>query len=364
MNKKRIYILVGTRPNFIKVTRFKQVAENYPGMEIKIIHTGQHYDHKMADVFFEQFALQPDYFLETPSGTPNSQIAEIMLRLEVLFNEIGKPDILLVPGDVNSTLAGALTAQKMGIKLGHLESGLRSFDRDMPEEINRLLTDQLSDYYFITEKSGAENIREEKLSGKPYMVGNTMIDTLVAFEKQIETSTIISDLNIQSDFVLMTIHRPSNVDTKEGLLKLIALLQYLDKELTVVFPIHPRTIAKLKHFGLYDEVNSLRNLVITEPLGYFEFQKLIKECRFVLTDSGGIQEETSYRQKPCLTLRNNTERPITTEIGTNTLVTFDVDILKQKIREILDGKYKTGKIPDLWDGKATERILYIINNQL
>lgn len=360
MIKKRVFILVGTRPNFIKVTRFKEVAKNYPGLEIKIIHTGQHYDHKMADVFFDQFGLRPDYFLETPVGKPNSQIAEIMLRLESLFNEIGLPDVLLVPGDVNSTLAGAITAQKMGIKLGHIESGLRSFDREMPEEVNRIITDQLSDFYFVTEKSGLANIANEKLPGQAWLVGNTMIDTLVVYDKQIVASTIVPDLNIKGDFVLMTIHRPSNVDSKEGLLKLIDLLKYLDKTLAVVFPVHPRTVTRLKHFGLYDDIKNIKNLVTTEPLGYFEFQKLIRECRFVLTDSGGIQEETTFRQKPCLTLRNNTERPITTEIGTNTLVTFDVGILKQYINDILKDNYKIGQIPKLWDGKATERIVEIL----
>jgi UDP-N-acetylglucosamine 2-epimerase (non-hydrolysing) len=218
----------------------------------------------------------------------------------------------------------------------------------------------LSDYYFVTKKSGIENINKENLSGKAYLVGNTMIDTLVAFEKQITASTIVRDLNIQGDFVLMTIHRPSNVDSKEGLLKLIDLLKTLDNDLSVVFPIHPRTVARLKQYGLYDQLNGLNNLIITEALGYFEFQKLISACRFVLTDSGGIQEETTYRQKPCLTLRHNTERPITTEIGTNTLVTFDVDILKKYIEDILNGNYKLGKIPEYWDGKATERILDII----
>jgi UDP-N-acetylglucosamine 2-epimerase (non-hydrolysing) len=230
----------------------------------------------------------------------------------------------------------------------------------MPEEINRILTDEITDYFFVTEKSGLENLTKEKKSGKQFFVGNTMIDTLVANEENISKSTIVEDLSIESEFVLMTIHRPSNVDSKEGLSKLIELLKYLDNKLSVVFPIHPRTIAKLKEFGFYTEIEKLKNLVITEPLGYFEFQKLVKDCKFVMTDSGGIQEETTFRQKACLTLRENTERPSTVEIGTNTLVSFDVEILKQHIDAILEGNYKKGQVPELWDGKATERILDVI----
>ena len=289
-------------------------------------------------------------------------MANIMLGLEDLIVNKFKPDLMIVPGDVNSTLASAITANKLGIPLAHLESGLRSNDRDMPEEINRILTDEITDYYFVTEKSGLENLTVENKTGKQFLVGNTMIDTLVANEKNISNSTIIKDLGIESEFVLMTIHRPSNVDSKKGLLKLLELLRYLDNKLSVVFPIHPRTISKLKEFDLYNDIEKLNNLIITEPLGYFEFQKLIKNCKFVMTDSGGIQEETTFRQKACLTLRENTERPSTVVIGTNTLVDFDVEILKTYIEDIFEGRYKTGQIPELWDGKATERILKIISS--
>ena len=360
---KNILVVIGTRPNFIKVTQFKRIVEEKQlPLNIKIVHTGQHYDAKMADVFFEQFGLQPDYYLQIGSASPNTQMAKIMLGLEDLIENKFKPDLMIVPGDVNSTLAATITANKMGIKLAHLESGLRSDDREMPEEINRILTDEITDYFFITEKSGIENLTKEKKFGKQFLVGNTMIDTLVANENNIQESNIVKDLNITSEFVLMTIHRPSNVDSEEGLNKLIELLKYLDNKISVVFPVHPRTIARLKEFGLHSIIESFKNLTITEPLGYFEFQKLIKDCEFVMTDSGGIQEETTFRQKPCLTLRDNTERPITTEIGTNTLVEFDVDTLKKHIDDILDGDYKEGSIPELWDGKATERILDIINS--
>jgi len=359
---KNILIVIGTRPNFIKVTQFKRIVEEKSlPLNIKIVHTGQHYDAKMADVFFEQFSLQPDFYLQIGSATPNTQMAKIMLGLEDLITNKFKPDLIIVPGDVNSTLASAITANKLGIPLAHLESGLRSADREMPEEINRILTDEITDYFFVTEKSGIENLEKENKAGKPFFVGNTMIDTLVVNQDNISKSTIVEDLGIETDFVLMTIHRPSNVDTKEELHKLIDLLKYLDDKLAVVFPIHPRTIARLKEFNLYEEINGLKRLIITEPLSYFEFQKLIKDCKLVLTDSGGIQEETTFRQKPCLTLRENTERPSTTEIGSNTLVEFEVDVLKKYINDILEGNYKQGEIPEFWDGKATERILDIIN---
>jgi len=360
----KIYILVGTRPNFIKVTQFKKEAKAYPEMDIKIIHTGQHYDHKMADIFFEQFNLEPDFFLDITPAEPVLQIAEIMTSLHELCLKEGKPDLLLVPGDVNSTLAGALFAQKSGIKLGHIESGLRSYDREMPEEINRILTDEISDYYFITEESGMENINAEKRKGKAFFVGNTMIDTMIAFEDEIQNSSILKDLSCEDQkFVLMTIHRPSNVDTKEGLNILLSLLQFLDNKLKIVFPIHPRTVNRIKEYGLEEEFNKLKNLLRVEPLSYFDFQNLIAHCKFVLTDSGGIQEETTFRQVPCLTLRKNTERPITVKKGSNTLVSFNVDEITTYIDAILSGTYKKGEKPVLWDGLATKRILSTLYEQ-
>jgi UDP-N-acetylglucosamine 2-epimerase (non-hydrolysing) len=359
-----IHILIGTRPNFIKVTRFKEVAATYPNMNIKIIHTGQHYDEKMADVFFRQFNLVPDYYLNIPQVSANKQIAEIMIRLEDLMNQIGKPDILLVPGDVNSTLAGALTANKLGIKLAHIEAGLRSFDRTMPEEFNRLIADELSDLFFVTEPSGLKHLEEEgKNKNAIHFVGNTMIDTMVAFETEIEASTILNELKISTEkFVLMTMHRPATVDNKIELEKLISLIEYITKKYKVIFPIHPRTIKNAKEFNLHERIVSNQNLICTEPLDYFAFQKLVKNCTFILTDSGGIQEESTFRQKPCLTLRPNTERPVTVDEGTNTLLPFDLEIVKKNISEIENGTYKTGIIPRWWDGKATERILEIISS--
>ncbi|MCT4581209.1 MAG: UDP-N-acetylglucosamine 2-epimerase (non-hydrolyzing) [Flavobacteriales bacterium] len=360
MNNQLIYILVGTRPNFIKVTRFKELAEKY-GKTVKIIHTGQHFDENMANVFFKQFELEPDYFLEVGGLSPNSQIGEIILRLEKLFETIGRPDYFMVPGDVNSTLAGAIAANKMGIKLVHLESGLRSKDQLMPEEHNRILTDYLADVCFVTEQSGLDNLEAEESLSKVHYVGNTMIDTLVHFEPKIEASTILEELQmVNQNYVLATFHRPSNVDTKEKLEKLLEILKTITSYQKLILPLHPRTLKMFKTFDLYEQLGKLENLVLTTPLGYFEFQKLIKYSKLVITDSGGIQEETTYRQVPCLTLRENTERPITITEGTNTLVKFTSKDIAHYLQEVLSGSYKRGSVPKYWDGKASERILSIL----
>jgi len=363
LNKiKKILVVVGTRPNFIKVTQFKKVVAKYhPQFDLKIVHTGQHYDEKMANIFFEQFELTPDYFLSIGKGTPIGQMAAIMIELEKLLLHTFQADLMIVPGDVNSTLASALVANKMGIQLAHLESGLRSFDNTMPEEWNRLLTDELSNYYFVTEESGLNHLKSENKNGELFHVGNTMIDTMVGFEKQIQASQILTELELKKDqFVLMTIHRPSNVDSKKGLIKLIDLLEYLNGKLKVVFPIHPRTAQRIIDYGLADEFDNLQSLIRTEPMSYFDFQKLVADCKCVLTDSGGIQEETTFRQKPCLTLRENTERPITIELGTNTLVPFEIEAIKEHLEAIFRGSYKPGEIPPLWDGMATKRIIDIL----
>lgn len=356
--KKKVLIVVGTRPNFIKVTQFKRVSGAYPQLEIKIVHTGQHYDTKMADVFFEQFNLVPDYFLNISNTSANTQMAEIMIGLENVANEF-KPDLIMVVGDVNSTFAAALSANKLGIKIAHLESGLRSFDRSMPEEINRLLTDEITDYFFITEQSGWDVlIAEGKEESQLFFVGNTMIDTMVAFEEKIKESSILEALQLEKEkFVLMTIHRPATVDYPEELEKLLSLIEYVCKTYKQVFPVHPRTINNLKKFGLYERFNSISNIVITEPLDYFSFQKLISDCKFILTDSGGIQEESTFCLKPCITLRPNTERPCTVNVGTNTLLPFDLDKITATIDEINSNKYKTGAIPVMWDGRSSERIV-------
>jgi len=363
--KKRILIVIGTRPNFIKVTQFKRLVAQYPNLDCQIVHTGQHFDDAMSSVFFKQFNLQPDIFLNIKPGSPVSQIAEIMLGLEKVVNEY-KPNLIIVPGDVNSTLAGALVATRMDIPLAHLESGLRSEDRTMPEEINRVLTDAIADYFFVTEQSGYDHlIKEGRKKESIYFVGNTMIDTMVAFSDSIEKCTILNKLNISpKKFVLMTIHRPSNVDTEEGLTKLSRLIAHLTKRYKLVFPVHPRTVKNMQKFGLYDEIKQNPNLIFSEPMDYFSFQKLIKESAFIITDSGGIQEESTFLQIPCLTLRANTERPVTVTLGTNELIPFDLDLIQQKIESIEKGTYKKGTIPPMWDGKSTERIVKVLSEIL
>ncbi len=362
----RILIVVGTRPNFIKVTRFKRVNEEMGSpFDIRIVHTGQHYDDKMADVFFRQFELEPDFYLNIPAASANTQMAEIMLRLEKVMGDFN-PALVMAVGDVNSTFAAAFTAHTCGCKVAHIESGLRSFDRGMPEEINRLLTDEITDWYFVTEQSGLDNLQKE---GRPkeniFFVGNTMIDTLVGFDHKIRESDVLSTYKLKpQEFVLMTMHRPATVDHAEGLSKLLDIIEYITKNYDLVFPIHPRTLARLQHFGLMDRVKANTRLILTDPLDYFAFQKLTSDCRFVITDSGGIQEETTFRRVPCLTLRPNTERPSTVWIGTNELVPFDSAIVQGKITEIINGTYKKGEIPPFWDGHSTERILEVCKRLL
>jgi UDP-N-acetylglucosamine 2-epimerase (non-hydrolysing) len=359
---KKILIVVGTRPNFIKVTQFKKQASHFPELDVKIVHTGQHYDAKMADVFFEQFNLQPDFFLNIPAGSATRQMGEIMIRLEKCIETEYRPDLLVVVGDVNSTFAAALVANKMGIRCAHLESGLRSFDRSMPEEINRLLTDEIADIFFVTEQSGMDHLLDEgKQADQLFFVGNTMIDTLVAHRADIAKSPILSQLNlIHEPFVLMTMHRPATVDHEEGLKLLLELIDWITERYHVVFPIHPRTLKNLDKYNLLNRFTSNKRIISTEPLDYFAFQRLIESCAFVLTDSGGIQEESTFCQVPCLTLRPNTERPVTCTLGTNTLVPFELETIKQLISSIEDGSYKKGAIPPFWDGASTQRILDVL----
>ncbi len=361
---KKVLVVIGTRPNFIKVTQFKKEAQKNPNLDMKIVHTGQHFDSKMTDVFFEQFNLIPDYFLDIAKNTSaNGQIADIMVKLENLINAVFRPDLLVVVGDVNSTLAAAVTANKMNVKIAHLESGLRSFDKTMPEEHNRIITDRISDFFFITEQSGWDNLKKEGVEEeRMFFVGNTMIDTLIAFSDEIEKSPVLQEKQLNKDnYVLITMHRPATVDNKDGLLKLLELVRFISKTSKIVFPIHPRTLKKIQEYKLNDEYMQIANLIFVEPLDYFAFQKLIKYSHFVITDSGGVQEETTFVKKPCLTLRANTERPSTVEVGTNTLSPFDLDIIKVHISNIQSGKYKEGSIPKYWDGKSTQRIVEIIS---
>lgn len=357
---KKILIIVGTRPNFIKITQFQTAFSKYPDVfDYKLVHTGQHYDSEMSDVFFRQFGLkEPDLYLDVKGLNPAHQIGQIIIQLDHFMKE-WRPDLVMVVGDVNSTLAGAIAANKNSIMLAHLESGLRSGDRSMPEEINRILTDSVTDIFFVTEQSGIDNLSSElNRNASVYFVGNTMIDTLVAFNDSIQSSTILQELGLQvRQYCLMTMHRPQNVDSKEGLEKLMDVIESISSDVQVVFPVHPRTKSNFEKFHLTSRLSENSQVILTQPLDYLSFQKLICDALFVMTDSGGIQEETTYRQVPCLTLRPNTERPITIEMGTNELLPFDTTILSRKIQTIREGLYKKGEIPPLWDGKATERIV-------
>lgn len=363
---KRVLTVVGTRPNFIKITQFHKAFAEQEGLEHKLLHTGQHFDKNMSDVFFDELKIpEPNYHLGVTANSVVSQQADIMLGLEKVFNEY-KPDLVNVVGDVNSTFSAAFTAQKSGIKIAHIESGLRSYDRGMPEEINRLLTDEITDYYFVTEQSGYDNlIADGRSKDKIFFVGNTMIDTLYAFKENIAASKIMNDLGVEKgNFCLVTMHRPATVDFEEGCKKMVDLFTEASQNYNIVFPIHPRTKKNMAKYDLYKTLEENPKIHLLGPLGYLDFQNLVSNSAFCLTDSGGIQEETTYLRVPCITLRPNTERPSTIEIGTNTLMDFDVYKVLSVIETITDGSYKKGVIPPLWDGKASWRIAENINKVL
>ncbi len=355
----KIGILVGTRPNFVKITQFRKELNHYPQHSLRIIHSNQHYTESVSSVFFEQFGLSVDTILPAFNGHPASHLGHIIFHLsEDLIKD--PVNLLIVVGDVNTTLGGAIVANKMGIKLAHLESGLRSYDRDMPEEINRILTDEITDHYFVTEQSGYDNlIRENRSKDRIHFVGNTMIDTLVAFKNEIQQAETTVDTS--GEYLLLTLHRPSNVDTEEGILKTLKLLSRLTERNKVIFPIHPRTEKKFREFGYYDTLVSLEGLELCEPLDYFTFQKLISGAKAVITDSGGIQEETTFLQIPCITLRENTERPVTIDLGTNILMEFDPDAILDRLE---NANTEGSIVPPLWDGKATQRVVQVLDQIL
>lgn len=354
----KVLTCVGTRPNFIKITRLKECFEAFSEVEFKLLHTGQHFDKNMSEVFFEQLKIsKPDYYLNASGNSQIEVIADIMLKFEAVINN-WRPDWVLVPGDVNSSLACALVASRNGVKVAHIESGLRSFDRTMPEEINRILIDDLSDLFLVTEQSGLDNLLAEgKSESKIVFTGNTMIDSLVKFTPQIDASNILNQLKVEKNkYALMTFHRPGNVDEPQSLKILLNIVRKVAEKMKVVFPVHPRTIKNAEKFGL-SELLQHENIVITEPMGYIDFLCATKNSKLIVTDSGGVQEETTFLKVPCLTVRPNTERPITITIGTNQLVTLNEQIIIEKINAIIEGKSKTGTIPKYWDGKASERLV-------
>jgi UDP-N-acetylglucosamine 2-epimerase (non-hydrolysing) len=362
---KKIISVVGARPNFMKIAPLHRAFQKYSNnVKHLICHTGQHYDEKMSKVFFEDLELpQPDFYLGVGSGSHAEQTAKVMMKFEkILLDE--KPDLIIVVGDVNSTIACSLTASKLHIKVVHVEAGLRSGDRLMPEEVNRVLTDAISDMLFVTEKSGMENLKREGVSEeKVFFTGNVMIDSLAYFKPKVENSEIHQKYYLElNKYVLVTLHRPSNVDSKEQLIKLIDLLNTIANKRKVLFPIHPRTKNNLADFKLLETIDS--NLILTEPIGYLDFLALTSNAELILTDSGGIQEESTYLGVQCITLRTSTERPSTVEVGTNQLLGTDLEKAKIAALNVLDGQIKTGAIPELWDGKAAERIAKIIVDKL
>ena len=359
MNKiYKIALLVGTRPNIVKISQFRRVFSQYDHFNLKIIHSNQHYSESVSSIFFTQFGIEADVILAKFEGNASAHLGHIIHHLSIELIK-DKPDLLIVVGDVNSTLAGAIVANKMGIKLAHLESGLRSYDREMPEEINRIIVDELSDYFFVTEQSGLDNLREEgKDLNKVFFVGNTMIDSLKAFSEEIQSKKFSFSYNADRPYIAMTLHRPSNVDNKEGLFKILSLLQYCSEHFQIIFPMHPRTKKNIENFNFTKDFEAIEGVIFTDPLDYFTFQKLIAHSYGVITDSGGIQEETTFIGVPCVTLRENTERPVTIDIGTNELMDFDPPKILEKLNQL---KEKNSQVPPLWDGYSTNRIAEKLN---
>lgn len=361
---KKIISVVGARPNFIKIAPLHKALRRYQSDVNHIIcHTGQHFDEKMSAVFFEELEMpRPQFNLGISGGSHTYQTANIMLEFEKIV-EKERPDLVVVPGDVNSTLACSLVASKMNIQLAHIESGLRSFNREMPEEINRLVTDVLADYLFVSEPSGIENLENEGISkDKVHYVGNIMIDSLVSFKDKFQKEQSYKSLAVSpKDYILVTFHRPSNVDDPVKLRKLIEFLSRLSNSENVVFPMHPRTKANIDKFDLKGLISE--NIIISEPLGYLAFLSLVETSKLIITDSGGIQEECTYMKVPCLTARNDTERPITISEGTNYLAGTDFDKFDDLVSSSLF-KPKKGQIPKFWDGKTAERISEILIKSL
>lgn len=358
----RILNVCGARPNFMKIAPLMRAYRSHPGLQPLLIHTGQHYDRNMSDLFFTQLQIpEPDVNLEVGSASHAVQTAQIMQRFEPVVLE-HKPDWVVVVGDVNSTIACGLVAVKLGVRLAHVEAGLRSFDRTMPEEINRVLTDAISDLLFVSEPAGVENLRREGVDGeRVHFVGNVMIDTLRASRDRAEQSPILEQLKLtRGGYNVVTLHRPSNVDDPAILGRITEAFETIEKDLPIVFPMHPRTVANLKKLGFAERFDAMKNLRIIEPLGYLDFMKLTANAAVVLTDSGGIQEETTILGVHCLTVRENTERPVTLTHGTNQLVGTDPAKIIAAYRKARATKITSLPTPEKWDGQAAQRIAAIL----
>lgn len=357
----KILSIAGARPNFMKIAPISAAIEahnaggKHPAIDHVLVHTGQHYDEKMSKLFFDELAIpKPQYNLEVGSASHAVQTAEIMKSFEPIVQK-EKPDYVLVVGDVNSTIACALVAKKLGVKVIHVEAGLRSFDMEMPEEINRILTDSISDILFTTETSGDENLLRAGIAKEQiHFVGNVMIDTLLTHRTRAAQSPILTDLHIEpKQYAVVTLHRPSNVDDEATFSGIMTALNEISRTLPIIFPVHPRTKKRLAEW----QISCSQAIRFVEPLGYIDFLKLVSEARIVLTDSGGIQEETTVLGVPCVTLRNNTERPVTVTDGTNHLAGVEPEAILKIANHILTSWQRPDTLPELWDGKAAERIV-------
>ncbi len=358
----RIINICGARPNFMKIAPLMRAYRKHPNLAPLLVHTGQHYDRNMSELFFKQLDIpEPDLNLEVGSGSHAVQTAEIMKRFEPVVLE-HKPQWVVVVGDVNSTIACGLVAKKLGVKLAHVEAGLRSFDRSMPEELNRLLTDAISDLLFVSEPSGLQNLKHEGIPDeKVHFAGNVMIDTLRANLEHAQHSKILNELGLQAGgYNVVTLHRPSNVDDATVFGGITNALDAIQQDLPTIFPMHPRTVHNLPKLGLADRFAAMKQLRVVEPLGYLDFLKLTANAAVVVTDSGGIQEETTILGVWCLTVRENTERPVTVTNGTNTLVGTDPDRIISTYRRRRAETLDHPPVPDKWDGRAAERIAEVL----
>ncbi len=359
----RLTCIVGARPNFMKVAPILEAVRAYPRVAARLVHTGQHYDERMSTLFFRELGLpRPDVYLGVGSGSHAVQTARVMEAFDGVL-DTDPADTVLVVGDVNSTVACALVAVKRGIRVAHVEAGLRSRDRSMPEEINRLVTDQVSDLLFTTEREADANLRAEGIAAERiHFVGNVMIDTLLRHRERARETGILGSLGLAPrEYAVCTLHRPSNVDTPEAAENTVRAVEVLAARLPVVLPLHPRSRARLEGFGLFPRIAALPGVRVLEPLGYLEFLALMDGARLVFTDSGGIQEETTALGVPCLTFRENTERPITVTDGTNRLLGTDPARLEAALEEELSGRSPApGRVPELWDGHAAERIMAVL----
>ncbi len=363
--------VVGARPNFMKMAPLLRALDSFDDVHATLIHTGQHYDPNLSDIFFQELEIKrPEVSLGIGSGKPGEQTARILEAMESVL-ESGPPgggrfDRLIVVGDVTSTMASALAAVKLGIPVAHVEAGLRSFDRTMPEEINRIVTDSISDMFFVSEPDGIKNlVNEGQDPSRIHEVGNVMIDTLMRLIPRAQERNTVDRLGmLPGQYGVVTLHRPANVDHADCLAGLVDVLIDLSNEIPFVFPAHPRTLNRLESFGLMNRVNGAKGLRLEPPMGYLDFLSLTSQSRLIITDSGGLQEESTALGVPCLTMRPNTERPITVEVGTSTLIGSDAELLRTKVNEVFDGEYKTGFCPPTWDGNAAKRIGAVLTGQV